>query len=148
MTELIINAPHLQTWGQRLGAAALNVLGWLLWCYFLFPLVSLACWFMDYAECSQWVNLSGGYLNLQDMLLVSIETVAALTVVWVIWVVYRLARRKRRQVSVPAPVSREELCLAFQVSAAELEQCQTSRVVVVHFDPSGHIIGLEQGPTI
>ena len=78
MIELVINAPHLQTFGQRLAAVALNGFGWLLWCYFFFPLVSLGCWFLDYAQCSQWVDLSGGYSHLRGMLLVYAETVAAM----------------------------------------------------------------------
>lgn len=146
MTELVINAPHLQTWGQRLGASALNLFGWLLWCYFFFPLVSLACWFMDFSQCSQWVNLSGGYLNLQDMLLVYVETVAAMALVWLVWVAYNLfKRRHRRPPPPPRPVSRGELCEMFKVSKKELKECQESRFAVVHFDQSGHIIGLEKG---
>ena len=146
MTELVIDAPHLQTWGQRLAAAALNVFGWLLWCYFFFPLASLACWFMDFDQCSQWVNLSGGYLNLQDMLLVYIESVAGLVVVWSAWVAYNLAKRHRRQAPpISSPVSRVELCQSFKVSRTDLQACQESRYVVVHFDQSGHIIGLEKG---
>ena len=145
MTELVINSPHLQTVGQRLGAAALNIIGWLLWCYFFFPLVSLGCWFMDFDQCSQWVNLSGGYLNLQDILLVYIESVAALGVAWIAWVAYNLATRSRRQrLPAPPPVSRAELCRTFNVPRKDLDECQESRFVVVHFDPSGQIIGLER----
>ncbi len=146
MNELVINAPHLQTWGQRLAAGALNLLGWLLWCYFFFPLVSLGCWFLDYDQCSQWVNLSGGYLNLREMLLVYLETVAVMVLVWLLWVAYNLAKRRRRHPArPPQPVSRADLCRTFNVSKKELKECQESRFAVVHFDQSGHIIGLERG---
>ena len=146
MIELVIDAPHLQTAGQRLAAWTLNLFGWLLWCYFFFPLVSLGCWFLDYAECSQWVNLSGGYLNLQQMLLVYVETVAAMILVWLVWVVYnRVKRRRRAPIPMPRPVSRGELCRTFQVLKKELKECQESRFAVVHFDRAGHIIGLEKG---
>jgi len=144
--ELVINAPHLQTGGQRLAAVALNLFGWLLWTYFFFPLVSLGCWFLDYAQCSQWVNLSGGYLNLQGMLLVYAETVAAMSLAWLVWVVYnRVKRRRRPPMPAPQPVSRGDLCRAFHVSQKELKECQESRFAVVHFDRNGHIIGLETG---
>ncbi|MDD5036461.1 MAG: poly-beta-1,6-N-acetyl-D-glucosamine biosynthesis protein PgaD, partial [Methylococcaceae bacterium] len=68
MTHLVIDAPHLQTWGQRIGAMTVTVIGWLLWCYFFFPLLALACGFLNYPECSQWVNLSGGYPKLRQMM--------------------------------------------------------------------------------
>ncbi len=146
MIELVINAPHLQTWGQRMAAVVLNVSGWLLWCYFFFPLVSLGCWFLDYDQCSQWVNLSGGYLHLQEMLLIYLETVAAMALVWIAWVGYNLAKRRRRQpVPHARPVSRGDLCRTFNVSKKELKECQESRYAVIHFDENGHIIGLERG---
>ena len=146
MIELVINAPHLQTFGQRLAAVALNGFGWLLWCYFFFPLVSLGCWFLDYAQCSQWVDLSGGYSHLRGMLLVYAETVAAMILVWLAWVAYNQARRRRRPPAPPArAVSRGDLCRAFNVSKTELKECQESRFAVVHFDQHGHIIGLEKG---
>jgi poly-beta-1,6-N-acetyl-D-glucosamine biosynthesis protein PgaD len=144
--ELIINAPHLQSFGQRFAAVVLNMFGWLLWSYFLFPLFSLGCWFLKVAECSEWVNLSGGYLNLQEMLLIYIETVATMILVWLAWVVYnRVKRRRRPAMILPPPVSRADLCRAFHVSKKELKECQESGFVVVHFDQSGHITGLEKG---
>jgi poly-beta-1,6-N-acetyl-D-glucosamine biosynthesis protein PgaD len=143
--ELVINAPHLQTFRQRLGALALNLFGWLLWSYFLFPLVSLGCWLLDYAQCSQWVNLAGGYLNLQDVILAYAETVAAMILAWVAWAAYNLALRRRRPKPAPArAVSRADLCRAFHVAKQELKECQESRFAVVHFDQTGHIIGLEK----
>lgn len=146
MIELVINAPHLQTWKQRLSATLLNISGWLLWCYFFFPLVSLSCWFLDYDECSQWVNLSGGYLNLHEMLWLYLKTVATMIVIWLAWVAYNLAKRKRRKQASPAPVvSQDDLCQTFNVLINELNECQESRFSVVHFDKSGHIIGLEKG---
>jgi poly-beta-1,6-N-acetyl-D-glucosamine biosynthesis protein PgaD len=146
VTELIINAPHLQTARQRLAAVLINLFGWLLWSYFIFPLVSLGCWYLDFSACSQWVNLSGGYLNLRETLLVYIETVAAMILVWLVWVVYnRVKRRRRPPMLLPPPVSRAELCRMFQVSKKELKECQESAFVVVHFDQHGHIIGLKKG---
>jgi len=146
VTELVINSPHLQTGSQRLGAAALNLLGWLLWCYFFFPLVSLGCWVMDFDQCSQWVNLSGGYLNLRAVLVFYMESVTVLVVVWLAWVAYNQAKRQNRKVLPAFPVvSRGELSSTFNVPQTDLEECQKSAFVVVHFDPNGQIIGLESG---
>ena len=101
---------------------------------------------MDYAECSQWVNLSGGYLNLQEMVVTYLETVAWMVLIWLSWVVYnRLTRRRRKMPQAYQHVSLGELSEAFNVSQQALEKCQESQFAVVHFDQSGHIIGLEKG---
>ena len=116
-----------------------------MWGYFLFPLLALGCSFLQSIQCSQWVSLSGGYLNLQDMLLNYLETVAAMICVWVAWVVYNLACIRSRPKSLPHnPVSRRDLCLSFNVNKKVLKECQESPYVVVHFDDKGQIIGLER----
>lgn len=144
MTELVINAPHLQTGGQRLGAATLSWAGWLLWCYFFFPLVTLAGWALDIEACSQWVNLSGGYLNLQEMLVIYALTVMVMAGLWCGWVFYNefMSRREHR-VKPALAVSVEEVCKVFGVEAEVLVRCRQSRYAVVHFDHHGHIVELE-----
>lgn len=146
MTELVINAPHLQTRRQRIGAVAIAVAGWLLWCYFLFPLVALGCWFLDDDECSQWVNLSGGYLNLKDILTIYVKTVVAIVLTWIFWTLYDGIRRWRAKPA-PArqPLGAQAMSEAFQVDLQALERCRASRYAVVHFDPQGRIVGLEGG---
>ncbi len=146
MTELVINAPYLQTYGQRFGAVALTVLGWLLWCYIFFPLVTLSCWLVDNEVCSQWVNLAGGYLNLQQLLSVYLQTIFGLTLLWGGWVLYNMLRQRRgRKAPLSHRVSAEDLCAQFRVEPMELALCQASRYAIVHFDEAGHIIALEPG---
>jgi poly-beta-1,6-N-acetyl-D-glucosamine biosynthesis protein PgaD len=145
VTELVINAPHLQTRSQRIGAVAIAVLGWLLWCYFLFPLVTLGCWLMDDEECSQWVNMSGGYLNLKEILLLYLQTIAVIALIWLFWAIYNLVKRRRADSPAPNPVNCADLCKTFEVDAEALRLCQKSRYAVVHFDQQGRIIGLEAG---
>ncbi len=145
MTELVINAPHLQTRWQRFAAVALTLAGWLLWCYLLFPLVALGCWFLDYAECSQWVNMSGGYLNLKDVLVVYLENVAAMAAIWILWVGYNRLKGPPPPERQPRRISHRELCRTLRVSSHELKECQESRFAVVHYDQAGHILGLEKG---
>lgn len=144
MTELVINAPHLQTGGQRLSAGALTVAGWLLWCYFFFPVITLAGWLMNIEACSQWVNLSGGYLNLQEILGIYGLTVAGMAGLWAGWAFYNTFQWRRERGEKLAPVvGIEGLCQAFGVEAETLSRCQKSRYAVVHFDLHGHIVGLE-----
>lgn len=144
MTELVINAPHLQSHSQRLGAVTLSVVGWLLWCYFFFPLVTLGCWLVDDDICSQWVNMSGGYLNLLEMLALYGNIIVGMILGWSLWVLYNRFRRRRVPISsLSHPVSRVDLCRAFGVDEQELKPCQESRYAVVHFDQQACIIGLE-----
>lgn len=146
MTELVINAPHLQTHGQRFGAAALALFGWLLWCYFLFPLVSLGCWLWNDELCSQWVNLAGGYLNLREMLGIYLHAVAAIAGGWCIWLAYSSLRGllRRRPGALP-PVATASLCRSFGVEVEQLHACQASRFVAVRYDSHGAIVGLDHG---
>jgi poly-beta-1,6-N-acetyl-D-glucosamine biosynthesis protein PgaD len=144
--ELVINAPHRQTRVQRLVAMMINPMGWLLWSYFLFPLFSSTCWFLDFNQCSQWVSLAGGYPNLQAILLNYLATVGVMVCVMLVWVGYNRATVRSRPAPTPRqrPVSRGDLCLLFNVSKGALKQCQESRFVVVHFDQQGHIVELEK----
>lgn len=144
MIEIVINAPHLQTRRQRLSAVLLNLSGWLLWCYFAFPLLSLGCWFLHYPQCAQWVSLSGGYRDFPAVASWYIGALATIICLWQAWVIYRRFKHQRRPaVAPPAPVSTADLCQRFNVTAAELNACVHSRVAIVHYDAHGHIISLE-----
>lgn len=145
MTELVINAPHLQSTGQRMSTLALLVFGWLLWAYFSFPFVTLCGWFLDIRVCSEWVNLSGGYLSLQELLYVYGKTIASLVAVWCAWALYNGARRQRRRNRSieQVPVSLPELSRSFGVEESELHHCRLSRFTTVQFDSVGRIVGMQ-----
>jgi poly-beta-1,6-N-acetyl-D-glucosamine biosynthesis protein PgaD len=144
VTELVINAPHLQTSGQRLGAMGLAVFGWLLWSYFFFPLVSLGCWLVDDNICSQWVNMAGGYLNLLEVLRAYTHAVLGMIAAWIAWLSYDYVCSVNRAIaSAPVPVTNLELVNTFKLNAVELAACQSARFAIVHYDGAGHIIGLE-----
>lgn len=145
MTELVINAPHMQTGTQRLGAISVTVAGWLLWCYFFFPLVTLSGWLLDFEACSRWVNLSGGYLNLREILAVYGATVAGMAGLWGCWAFYNGLKRRRQAISQIKVIGVPELSARFGVDAGTLKRCQQSQYSVVHFDDRGHIVGLEHG---
>lgn len=141
-TEIVINAPDLQSPAQRLSTAILLGMGWLLWAYFAFPFVELCGWFMDIRICSEWVNLSGGYLSLQHLLVLYGLTVAGWLGLWSLWVMYRSLRHRRRRGALPA-VALEPICRDFGVEPAQVAQCRASRVTTVHFDGNGRIVGME-----
>lgn len=144
MTELVINAPDLQTFQQRLVATLLTVTGWLLWSYIFFPLVTLTCWLVDNDVCSQWVNFAGGYLQLQRMLDIYLQTIAGLSLLWVIWLSYNVIRRRLRTGgAAPNLLDIEDLCQEFLVPRDDLARCRESRYTTILFDGKGRILSLE-----
>jgi len=149
VTELVINAPELQTRRQRFGALAVAAAGWLLWAYFLFPVLELCGWWLDIRLCSVWVNLSGGYLGLTQLLQLYAATVGGLAGLWMLRVAYGLsgAAAGGSAPPLPAPVAAKALCEAFQLDFPSLAEGRSSRYVEVHFDAQGRITRLQgRGP--
>jgi biofilm PGA synthesis protein PgaD len=144
VTELVIDAPHLQTHGQRFGTAALLVAGWLLWMYFAFPFLTLCGWWLGIRVCSFWVNLCGGYLSLQKLLHLYGMTVGGLLGGWLGWVLLQKGRRRiEASAGCSEPVTDGELCRAFGVAPETLANGRASRYASVHFDRHGHIVRIE-----
>ena len=145
MIEIIISSPHAKTKYQRLTSLILYVIGWVLWGYFLFPLLALGCSFLDVYQCSQWVRISGNFQSLQETLINYLKIVAAIAFVWVAWLGYGfIPIHSRPKQMARGPVSCEDLSQMFNVPKESLKECQESGFVVVHFDNNGSIIGLEK----
>ena len=68
MQKLIINKPHLQSKLQRSGAFCVAAFSWLLWLYFLLPLLTLAGWLLGLKSLSNEVRWFGGYKTLLELL--------------------------------------------------------------------------------
>jgi poly-beta-1,6-N-acetyl-D-glucosamine biosynthesis protein PgaD len=143
--ELVIDSPHLQTHGQRFSALSLTLMGWMLWSYFFFPLITLSCWLVDNDICSQWVNFAGGYLSLREDLAICAQTVVGLALIWSLWMIYSLLKAQgRRPEKQPGPVSAKTMSVAFGVETAQLRKCRAGQYTVVRFDAHGHIVDLNQ----
>ena len=144
MTELVINDTHHQTWGQRILAWVLNASGWFLWGYFLLPIFALGCWFLGFKQCSQWIDMSGGYPYIKEVLVTYMEAVAGMTVLWLAWVGYNLCIDRLRPMPEPQYlVDLSDVCQTFGIPENVLQEFQEIQVVVVHFDNNGHITGLD-----
>ncbi|MGI9213649.1 MAG: poly-beta-1,6-N-acetyl-D-glucosamine biosynthesis protein PgaD [Methylococcaceae bacterium] len=144
MTELVINAPHLQSTGQRISTVILSFSGWLLWGYCLLPLLILCGWWLGIHICAFWVNLCGGYLGLQKLMFLYLCTVAGSAAGWAAWILYNQLRHpgvhEVRQN--PTVVTSREMSEYFKQSEAVIETCRSSSITTVEFDASGRIIGL------
>jgi biofilm PGA synthesis protein PgaD len=147
VTQLVIESSHLQSRGQRIAAFFLGLAGWLMWAYLLFPLLTLTCWLLKKNVCAVWVNYSGGYPGLRDMLIVYGQTVLALALIWIFWGVYNGVRRelRNRQAKPDAlmPLDVKELSQFFNVDKHMLARSRHSAYTTVHFDAEGKLTALE-----
>ena len=144
MIELVINAPHLQTRGQRFSTALLSLSGWLLWGYFLLPLLILCGWWFGVQVCGFWVNLCGGYPGLHKLLTLYGWTVLGLTSGWILWVAFDtwLHRQAGTRHHPTVVVDSSELSHYFSQPEDLLIRCRDSRITTVHFDSEGRITDL------
>lgn len=147
MTQLVIEATHLQSYGQRIIAFILGLAGWLMWAYLLFPLLTLTCWMFNEKLCIVWVNYSGGYPGLREMLIIYGQTVLGLALFWVLWGIYNGVRRELRNRNAKPvgvqPVDVKDLSHFFGVDKNVLARCRHSSYVTVHFGADGKLTALE-----
>jgi len=145
--SLIINLPHLQSLRQRLGSWLVSLACWLLWLYFLAPLITLGGWVLGVKGLAKEIRWFGGTKSLQELLWLYGETVLVLALCWLLWALYQHLRFRsaidRR--ATPVAVSESEMCAAYHVAADELRVARDSRMVTVHFDGHGHIVHLTPG---
>lgn len=145
MTELVINAPHLQTRGQRFSTALLSLSGWLLWGYFLLPLLILCGWWLGVQVCAFWVSLCGGYPGLQKLLILYGCTVLGLTGGWTLWVAFDawLRRQARSTRGATVIVDTRQLSQYFALPEEQITHSRENRMTTVHFDSEGRITDLK-----
>ncbi|TAN50912.1 MAG: poly-beta-1,6-N-acetyl-D-glucosamine biosynthesis protein PgaD [Methylococcaceae bacterium] len=143
MSDLIINVPHLQSVQQRLGSWVVAVVCWLLWVYFLVPIVTLTVWLLGVRQLTQEIRWFGGYKSLMELLELYGETILVIALLWLCWTaLIAWLHRGDAAVALP-PVSKADLCQSYGVDMAELTRCQASRRITVHFDEQGHIVHME-----
>lgn len=134
--DLIIEMPHLQSLGQRLGSLFVAIACWSLWIYFLIPLVSLSGWLMGVRKFSAEVRWFGGYKSLIDLLEIYGITILGILVVWLLWTLGR-SMSCRRPPRVKHPRNPVQLDAVFITPAIDLEMGKSLKTVTVWFDEQG-----------
>ncbi len=142
MRELIINKPELQSLSQRIASRCIAVLSWLLWLYFLFPLMTLGGWLMGAKSLSDEIRWFGGYKTLLQLLQMYGSIILGIGVFWLCWTLLTSVYKRRHAVSVKDPVSDQQLCERFVIDSHQLASGRQAQVVTVSFDQSGHITGI------
>ncbi len=138
MNEYIINIPQLQSFKKRLGGFFVWILGWVMWGYLLFPLITLANWLQGNYKVINEMRWFGGYKSLLELLEIYGITLAILAGIWIIWaIVGILCRSKFRHYQ---NVSDEEICHFYQVNQNDVILHRQKSLVTVVFDDYGQIL--------
>lgn len=134
---LIIDAPHLQSFCQRVGSFFVSILCWVLWIYFLVPVISLLGWLFGVRSFSAEVRWFGGYKSLLELLQIYAMTVLLIVLVWLLWSWLSTAFKKKaiiRQENENTPVFTE----------INIAQEKEWKALTVTFDAQGKITKTER----
>ena len=134
--DLIIEMPHLQSFGQRLGSLFVAIACWSLWGYFLIPLVSLSGWLMGVRKFSAEVRWFGGYKILIELLEIYGMTILGILIAWLIWTLGTSITRQRSKQDKPKKENRY-LDQDFMTDTVNLESSKALKTVTVWFDDQG-----------
>lgn len=134
--DLIIEMPHLQSFGQRLGSLFVAIACWSLWGYFLIPLVSLSGWLMGVRKFSAEVRWFGGYKSLIELLEIYGMTILGILIAWLIWTLGTSITRQPSKQDKPKKENRY-LDQDFMTDTVNLESSKALKTVTVWFDDQG-----------
>ena len=136
--DLIIELPHLQSVGQRVGSWFVSIACWSLWIYFLVPLVSLSGWLLGVRKFSAEVRWFGGYKSLIELLELYGLTILGILVIWTVWTFLRNLLRPQAPVIAEKRLQKD-IPEALALSPQDLRDARTIRNLTVHFDEHGVI---------
>jgi len=139
MKEFIINTPQLQSLQKRLGSLLVWVICWLMWGYFLLPLLALSGWLLGDNSLSNEVRWFGGYKSLLELLEIYFNTLLMLLSGWLFWVVLHARRNLKLIPAALKVVDDADLCAFYQVEMADLLVCRQANTITVYFDEHGQI---------
>ena len=140
--DLIIEMPHLQSFGQRLGSLFVAMACWSLWIYFLIPLVSLSGWLMGVRKFSAEVRWFGGYKSLIELQEMYGFTILGILIAWMLWTLVTSLSRQRPQHNKPEKEDRY-LDQDFMANSLDLESSKALKTVTVWFDDQGLMTATE-----
>lgn len=142
MKHIIINQPHLQSLQQKLGSVCLSAMSWLLWLYFLFPLVTLVGWLMGVKSWSDEIRWFGGYKTLLELLQLYGEIIIVIALIWLLWSFFLSWLHAAVHPKIQAPVTSQTLADRFDLRLEDLTHARTCNKVTVCFDEHADITAL------
>lgn len=94
---------------------------------FLWPLLTLAGWLMGLKSLSDEIRWFGGYKTLLELLALYGEIVLAIALLWLGWTLLLSWRHAVVAPKRTAPVTDQQLAVAFKVDLAGLRQARTGK---------------------
>jgi len=143
MSQPIIDRPDLQSFQQKYGQSTITVLFWILFFFFMRPLVGMVGWFFGFQLFTDVMLVKGGYQSLLQLLGWYFSIIFVMGVIIKAWGLYNLYRygRHEKRLRHPAPVTIEALAQHFQADVDELRKWQAAKRVILEHDDNGHLIG-------
>jgi biofilm PGA synthesis protein PgaD len=142
MKQIIINQPHLQSLQQKLGSAFLVCMNWLLWLYFLLPILTLAGWLLGVKSLSDEIRWFGGYKTLLELLQMYGGIILVISLAWLVWTFALSWLHVSIKPKPHSPVTDQGLANHFHIEIKLLNQARSEQKVSVHFDEKANIIRL------
>lgn len=142
MSHPIINRPDLQSFQQKYGQGLITVGFWVLFFFFMRPLIGLVGWVFGVQLFTDVMVVQGGYhalLGLLGWYFGIIIVMGAVLKGWALYNMFRYGRHEKRHRH-PDPVSVQELAQRFQVEIGQLRDWQTARRLILEHDDNGVVI--------
>lgn len=137
--ELIIELPHLQSFSQRMGSWLVSMTCWLLWIYFLIPLISLSGWLLGFRKFSSEVRWFGGYKSLIELLEIYGLTILSILFVWLLWTAVRVVFPRKRTRS-GGIQTEQDPSKQLMTDPSGLTKLRHLSALTLHFDKNGVIV--------
>ncbi len=142
MINKIIIAPHLQSRRQKISAFCIAAISWLLWLYFLLPLLTLAAWLLGFKHLSTEIRWFGGYKTLLELLQMYGLIIASIALGWFLWTLFTTWWKPAILPTHQVQADDAGLCAAFQITERQLQQSRLTQVVTVSFNEAGQITAM------
>lgn len=143
MKPPIINRPDLQSFQQKYGQSLVTVLFWILFFFFMRPLIGMVGWFFGLQLFTDIMLVQGGYHSLLQLLGWYVAIICVMGAVLKCWALYNLMRygRHEKRIRQPSPLTIEDQARNFLVDTDRLRDWQSARRVTLEHDDSGRLIG-------
>jgi len=142
MTQPIINRPDLQSFEQKYGQSFITVLFWVLFFFFMRPLIGMVGWYFGFQLFTDIMIAQGGYEALLELLVWYVGVIVLMGLILEGWALYNLFRygRNEKRTNQPEPVKVEAVARHFQIDVDRLRNLQVARRVVLEHDDRGLLI--------
>ena len=144
MSPVIIDRPDLQSFQQKYGQSLLTLIFWIMFFFFMRPLIGLVGWVFGLRLFSDIMIVHGGYRALLELLGIYLGIIVIMGLCLKGWGIYNLLRygRHEKRIHHPAPLDLADQAEHFGITAVQLEKWQVARRLVLEHDDQGTLTGV------